>query len=253
MEDYSLYFNNNNSDILFDLYSGLNQVQLKNGVGIDLCYFHTYTSTSYNKNVSIQFAKNNGMLMQFDKNIVLKKQFRFCSLEWISKFENECEILFARTESNFGRDYEKAARMSVLNNLSNKNSLQIVNVSRIDTQTNGIKLLKQEEMEYWQTICIMGNKGKDVGLKWWLDNNEELESYGSKSDFENGLNLFYNDITFSKYIIKVKENNYKLNQMDFIKMQKQSKLIKYLIKEKGAFGEYYYRYIMKGEDVSSGT
>ena len=121
----------------FHLYSGLQQVRLQNNAKINLFYYPTFISTSYNKNISIKFAANNGMLMQFDSNIVSKKQLTFCSLEWISKFQTECEILFARTKECNG---ECAATIKVmdyqLNSLNSKNSclrIQIVSVAKFDS------------------------------------------------------------------------------------------------------------------------
>ena len=80
-----------------------------------------------------------------------------------------------------------------------------------------------------------------------MDSEKRLNLYGSTIDFENGLNCFYNDITFEKYITKVQKNNYQLNQIDFMKMQKQSKLVKYLIQETDCFGGYYAQLMRCGD------
>ena len=68
IEDYSYFVNKTNGN--FYLYSGLKNVQLQHKNQIDHCYLPTYISTSYKKNVSCQFANDNGMLMQFDKSII---------------------------------------------------------------------------------------------------------------------------------------------------------------------------------------
>ena len=261
VEDYSSYFNKNiNSDdhddtsIILHLYSGLNKVQLKNEKKIDLFYFPTYVSTSYNKEISIDFAQNNGMLMQFDSNVILKKQFIFCSLEWISKFTYECEILIARTETTDGK---RAATMKVMdyqmnslsktknsknkkNNKSNINSLQIVKVSRFDSQTNcnEITLLNEVDIASWQGICAMGQQSREDAMTMY-NNMDHKKTPSELQEFENGLKLFYNDSTFKEYCNKVKYNNYNLNQMDIIEMQKKSKLMKHLI-EKEQFADDYY-------------
>ena len=89
------------------LYSGLNKVQL-NEQQLNFCYFPTYVSTSHNKEISLQFAKHNGMLMQINKDVV--NTFICCSVEWISKFDYECEILIARS-----KDYSMdATRMNIM-------------------------------------------------------------------------------------------------------------------------------------------
>ena len=111
-----------------------NKVQLKNSSKVDLFYFATYVSTSYDKKVSTDFAQNNGMLMQFDKNVVLFKQFKFCSLEWVSKFPYECEILIARTK---GDDHRRAATINVMdyemNSLNDKDNNNNKNNNNINT------------------------------------------------------------------------------------------------------------------------
>ena len=93
------------------LYCGLHKVQLSTKE-INLCYFPTYVSASYNKAISMQFAQNNGMLMQMSSDII--NSFKCCSVEWLSKFDYECEVLIARSkEANSNAvkmqvtDYEK--------------------------------------------------------------------------------------------------------------------------------------------------
>ena len=76
-------------------YSGLQNVQLNNTNKIDWFYLPTCVSCSYNKQVCKEFADHNGVLLQFDLNIIDKNKFKslaFCSLEWISPFPDEYEI-----------------------------------------------------------------------------------------------------------------------------------------------------------------
>ena len=205
--------------------------------------------TSHNKTISIEFAQNNGMLMQFDKNVVLKKQFRFCSLEWISKFGYECEILIARTKRD---DFENVATMKVMDyemdslnkTKNNNNSLQIVNVSLFDSQTDGIVLLTHSDIHNLQDICLMGKQGKENALKTYLDLVKKKDA--STLEFENGLQLFYNDSTFKEYCNKVKQQKYQLNQTDIVQMQKQSKVMKHLMGNED-FCSHYYGMIMPQE------
>ena len=239
----------------FHLYSGLNNVQLKNKKKIDLFYFNTYVSTSYDKSVSMQFAKNNGMLLQFDQNVIAKKQFKCCSLEWISKFPNECEVLIARSK---GCDADKAATLTVMdyqmsqntnknnNNKSNINingnpgnqTFQIVNVQHFKSleSNSNTTLLSQYQMDYWQWIFSNGENGKNTLLtkidQASIDyfNTNYLQNL-QLSDVVYGINLLYNDNTFKQYCDKFAHNVYssKLNQFDIIEMQKRSKVLKYYI------------------------
>lgn len=43
----------------------------------------------------MSFTKGNGMIIQIDPNF--KKKGYCCDVSWISKFPDECEILFARS------------------------------------------------------------------------------------------------------------------------------------------------------------
>ena len=232
----------------FIIYSGLNKVQLRNKKGINFFYFPTYVSTSYNVNISKKLAKNNGMLIQFDKNIVSEKQFIFCSLEWISKFPNECEILVARKTY----DSEKALTMNVIDNeikcnKSDTSYLQIAQVSCFDSKKLKVTLLSKEEMERWNKIFQSGINGKNDALNTFtqLDINtinEHLKERGNDifyfyrhkdyvlKDFQNGVNLMYSDSIFKQYCEKFNQhNNLTLDQSDIVYMQTQSKIMKKLV------------------------
>ena len=64
-------------------------------------YFVTYVSTSWRKEVSLTFiGNNNGMMIEFDRWYRRSIDFDSvycCDVSWISKFPDECEILFARS------------------------------------------------------------------------------------------------------------------------------------------------------------
>ena len=80
----------------YKLYSGLNGVKL-NKKEIKSGSFITYTSTSWNKNVSIQFMGNDkGMIIEFDENYRNEANVHCCDVSWISKFPDECEVLISR-------------------------------------------------------------------------------------------------------------------------------------------------------------
>ena len=262
IENYSKYFDDKT---FLHLYSGLYNVRLKNNTKLNLFYFPTYTSTSYDKNESKKFAQNDGMLIQFDSNIIKEKQFDFCSVEWISKFPSECEILLARSRFS---DWGKAATMKVIdyeinttytddninmNNNNNKNSnnnhhgkeksLQIVKLSQLDSKKNNIVLLNHMETIWWEEIFWSGLAGKQRAMNIFNKSyiaqiNQKQNTDYKVSDFNNGINLLYNDNTFKKYCIKFQTHNKgyfhicKLNQNDVIQMQLQSDIVKQLLLSK---------------------
>ena len=58
-------------------------------------YFKTYVSTSWKKEVAKAFmGKGSGMVIAFEKGI--RKCWFCCDVSWISKFPDECEVLFSR-------------------------------------------------------------------------------------------------------------------------------------------------------------
>eukprot|EP01084_Bolivina_argentea_P075898 137541_1 len=80
----------------FSVFSGLTKV--KSDIKyINKGYFVTYVSTSWNKQVAVSFMKDDGMLIQIDKKLKEDYHTKCCDVSWISKFPDECEILFARS------------------------------------------------------------------------------------------------------------------------------------------------------------
>ena len=82
----------------YRVYSGLNGVQMDTKV-VSSGYFVTYVSTSWRKEVSQAFMgkEKGGMMIQFDEEYRENKCVLCCDVSWISKFPDECEILFARS------------------------------------------------------------------------------------------------------------------------------------------------------------
>ena len=79
----------------FTVYSGLCSVKL-NKKSVEGGYFVTYVSTSWRKEVATGFMAGEGMLIQIDKKFKNDSMVYCCDVSWISKFPDECEILFAR-------------------------------------------------------------------------------------------------------------------------------------------------------------
>ena len=81
----------------FPVFSGLSGVKMHEKM-IDNGFFVTYVSTSWKKQVSEVFmGGNKGMIIEIDKEYKGNKDIYCCDVSWISKFPDECEVLFARS------------------------------------------------------------------------------------------------------------------------------------------------------------
>ena len=91
------------------LYSGLsNDVTLKiNKKRWNKCCFPTFVSCSWNKDVSMDFINddddnnnnnNKGSLIEIENATFTNNRIKCCSVDWISKFPDECEVLMARSD-----------------------------------------------------------------------------------------------------------------------------------------------------------
>ena len=78
------------------MYSGLNAVKMDKKM-IENGYFMTYVSTSWSKYIATRFMKKEGMIIHFDKEFKADAYSICCDVSWISKFPDECEVLFARS------------------------------------------------------------------------------------------------------------------------------------------------------------
>eukprot|EP01084_Bolivina_argentea_P202732 346329_1 len=93
---------------MFSVFTGLNGVKL-NKKEIECGYFKTYVSTSWKKEVATTFiAGNEGMLIQIDQKFKNKHHVNCCDVSWISKFPDECEVLFTRSRNmnSWGQDFK---------------------------------------------------------------------------------------------------------------------------------------------------
>ena len=87
-------------------------------------YFVTYVSTSWKKEVSKAFmGGKEGMIIHFDEKF--RQNNKCCDVSWISKFPDECEVLFARSvKSEMEKSYMNLAdqpnpEMPILNSMNN--------------------------------------------------------------------------------------------------------------------------------------
>eukprot|EP01084_Bolivina_argentea_P273483 465871_1 len=78
----------------YNVYSGLHKVKA-NKKQLHDSYLVTYTSASWKKEVAEAFMKNDGVMIEIDKDY--RNLVACCDVSWISKFPDECEILFARS------------------------------------------------------------------------------------------------------------------------------------------------------------
>ena len=80
----------------FTVYSGLNNVKLDRK-SVRGGYFVTYVSTSWRREVATGFMVGDGMLIQIDEKFKNDDMILCCDVSWISKFPDECEVLFTRS------------------------------------------------------------------------------------------------------------------------------------------------------------
>ena len=87
----------------------------------------TYVSTSWRKEVAQHFMKgNDGMIITIDKEYKENTDVYCCDVSWISKFPDECEILFARSERH---DIDNGFECKVMDE---SNGIQYVSLSASD-------------------------------------------------------------------------------------------------------------------------
>ena len=205
---------------------------------LECCYFPTYISTSYNKNVSDQFSRNDGMLIQIGDQIINEKCHKFCSLEWISKFPDECEVLFARTwngHNGFNAtslqviDYEYQLGLDENHDDINTSILkkqrgkmqQIVKAVKFSAGKN-ITMLGQLDINAIAKIFKYGDNGR-LRILELLDQHRLPHNFKKESVIE-AADAIYNDELFKFYNGKLNNSDemFELNQMDIIDLQKKS-------------------------------
>ena len=139
------------------LYSGLSNVQFNKKELIS--YPNTYISTTYIKDIALIFTENNGMIIELTEDVC--DEFVCCSVEWISKFKDECEILLARSipyaHKSRGVDLGQHCLLSLKDKIMcNNGTLDVVSLSTVNTSNTGIigKHLKNDKLvEKFSDIC----------------------------------------------------------------------------------------------------
>eukprot|EP01084_Bolivina_argentea_P041899 77351_1 len=110
----------------FNVFSGLNGVKLDK-LGIQYGYFVTYMSSSWIKEVATSFmGQQDGMIFNIDKEFKGDKDIICCDVSWISKFPDECEILFARSADGLMDDFNNFSGMI----LDDSNGVQTVSLKK---------------------------------------------------------------------------------------------------------------------------
>ena len=225
------------------LYSGLNNVQLSQKK-IDICYFPTYISTSYVKDVSMSFMKQNGLLIEMDNNIINK--FICCNVTWISKFPDECEVLIGRTAAiSIDQTYNNATLTIMdqkfedkkLDELQNKSKISLIQHVSLSMTHNGEKYF----FDYaFQSIW------NDFVLNILIDKKKLIEFDSNNEQFVNGVNKLYNIEIFYKHLntIKLFEKTFSLfghgfDIEEFINMQKNETIKKFVSKMSGNIFPYF--------------
>ena len=227
------------------LYSGLKNVQLKENK-LFISYFPTYVSTTYVKNISLQFASNNGMLIEMSEKVLDK--FLCCSVEWISKFPDEFEVLIARSKNR----ETNAASMEITGlqtrNLQSKpgvnlnKNVQIVRLNplqfdekhrnakiKLNNTSRDSNIFTKSQVERWN--YIFKNCFTFKNMSPWMYSVFPHTNGTRKCHF--GASLLYHDKMFQYYLKQFdidNENNdsFNLQNNDIIKMQQGSEILKLL-------------------------
>ena len=137
----------------FGVYSGLNNVKLDTKK-IDEAYFVTYVSTTWQKLVAEEFMEDKGLMLEVDKTFKDDRAI-CCDVSWISKFQDECEILFARSNVNVQFHHafkEHAFECEILDETKN---VQTVGVSGADL---GKQEIKQQKYQLEKANHVLSSK-----------------------------------------------------------------------------------------------
>ena len=191
------------------LYSGLQNVKLKKNQLL-VSFLPTYVSSSYVKDVALSFIKkSNGMLIEMDKNIC--NQFICCSVVWISKFPDECEILIARS---IPKNNNCNNPLDFINDRKNMNRKQRYNDDNYRLRKTSSNYYKKHPRRSKHnnnnraTLCVIDENYNGLNMQivslYSYDNNRDIYKVWShlfKYIFENPLQL----LTLCNY------NNIKLN------------------------------------------
>eukprot|EP01083_Nonionella_stella_P066595 175494_1 len=118
----------------FDVFSGLNGVKL-DSKSVTSGWFVTYVSSSWKKEVALTFlsgSSDEGMLIKIDSEYKRGVStyhspgaIYCCDVSWISKFQDECEVLFARSPDG--------SHIFSLHVLDDSSGIQRVKLDRKDT------------------------------------------------------------------------------------------------------------------------
>ena len=193
------HYNNGNG---IKLYTGIQNTQLKKQN--QFCYFMpTFVSCSYDKQVAMSFLKNNGMLVELDSKLI--NTLTCCCVEWISKFPEEKEILFARTP------YDEPTIMTVLDSKLEINGLYGVEFGDEDPNKNlanhkfnniqlvGLSSFKEKHSDIKLFSGYTISKLRNIFLFLFENKNEMIKLANDNEKYVNGINMLYNDKIFVEY------------------------------------------------------
>ena len=201
-------FGSNKETINYKLYTGISGAQLSTHQ-LDISYFPTYISTSWVKDVSLIFMKNNGMLIELDEKCSHK--FECCCVSWISKFPDECEILISRSIAD--DSWTNKAKLTVVDQnsidaqniikqlkKSNKNKvkpkqIQIVKLEAIDEPTvfaNEERVeMAHEFFSKPENVVSMSQQVINVGLKHYTCPNWDIDCQGEPCIVHRYFSILY--------------------------------------------------------------
>ena len=128
----------------FKVYTGLSGV--KSNIKETSGHFVTYVSTSWRKEVSRAFMKGNkGMIIEIDKQYKNNWDVHCCDVSWISKFPDECEVLFARSARKYdGGMYGDTINMLMLDMVTKARYVVLDESNGVQTVSLEFDALKQK-------------------------------------------------------------------------------------------------------------
>eukprot|EP01083_Nonionella_stella_P153719 494239_1 len=104
----------------YKTYTGICTVKMAR-TDLGLVYFPTYVSASWKREVSLGFSCGDGMIIELDE--LSRRMLVSCDVSWVSRFPDECEILFARSN----RDKMTGFQLSILDD--HNDGLQMVSLN----------------------------------------------------------------------------------------------------------------------------
>ena len=138
----------------FAVFTALDKVMLENEE-IECGWFPTYVSTSWLEPVAMDFVRNTGMLIEIDQEFKRHENVFCCDVSWISKFEDEAEVLFARSASGLARTQGRRSSKGKSEVCWSQGFSLKISETRAGIQKVQLTISKQDAY-YWRNTKTLG-------------------------------------------------------------------------------------------------